>query len=159
MIKNIWMGVARNECGQSGHRTLKLAVSQEWIDAMNWFFAWWCKFWKVKSCFNDFWVGLVKNGHVHLGHDSLKSAEKVHRLSWFFTCWLWCNNFLLDQHCTFTFARNPCKVMDDNPIFLKSFFCPKNWGNGSKKGFPNLKKNLVLRCRPKHSQPIKLHNS
>ena len=28
------MGVARNGCGQCGHRTLKLAVSQEWIDAM-----------------------------------------------------------------------------------------------------------------------------
>ena len=26
------MGMARNVCGQSGHVTLKLAVSQEWID-------------------------------------------------------------------------------------------------------------------------------
>ena len=29
------MGVARNGCGQSGHGTLKLVVSQEGIDGMN----------------------------------------------------------------------------------------------------------------------------
>ena len=46
--------MARNGCGQSGHGTLKLAVSQEQIDGMNWFFAWWCKFRKAKSYFNDF---------------------------------------------------------------------------------------------------------
>ena len=53
----------------------KLAVSQEWINGMNWFFGWWCKFKKVKSYFNDFLVGLVRNGHGHLVHDTLKSAE------------------------------------------------------------------------------------
>ena len=37
--ENFWMSMARNGCGQSGHRTLKLA----------------------KSYFNDFWVGQVKN--------------------------------------------------------------------------------------------------
>ena len=36
--KIVYMGMARNGCGQSGHWTLKLAVSQEWIDGMNWFF-------------------------------------------------------------------------------------------------------------------------
>ena len=30
---------------------------------------------KAKSYFNDFWVGLVKNWHVHLVHETLKSAE------------------------------------------------------------------------------------
>ena len=73
--KKFWIGVARNGSGQSGHRTLKLAVSQERMDGMNWFFAWWCKFKKAKSYFNDFWVGLLKNGHGHLVHETLKSAE------------------------------------------------------------------------------------
>ena len=95
------MGLVRNGCGQSGHRTLKLTVSQEWIDAMNWFLACWCKFKKAKIYFNDFWVGLVKNGHGHLVHETLKSAEWVYGLGWFFACWLWCNNFWLDQCCFF----------------------------------------------------------
>ena len=30
---------SRNGCGQFVHRTLKLTVSQEWIDEMNWFVA------------------------------------------------------------------------------------------------------------------------
>ena len=34
--KNSCIDVARNRFGQSGHRTQKLAVSQEWIDGMNW---------------------------------------------------------------------------------------------------------------------------
>ena len=55
-----------------GHGTLKLAVSQEWIDGMNWFFAWWCKFRKAKSYFNGFWVGLVKNGCSQSGHGTGK---------------------------------------------------------------------------------------
>ena len=85
-------------------------------------------------------------------------------------------------------ASNHYEVLHDNLIFSKNLFCSKNWGNGSKIGFLNLKKNLVinfhwicsimnmfiiccvpaqilclgkilfLRCRPKYSQPIKLHN-
>ena len=55
------MCMVKNGCGQSGHSTLKLAVSQEWIDGRNWFFSCWCKFRKAKSFFNDSWVGLVKN--------------------------------------------------------------------------------------------------
>ena len=74
------------------------------ISRMNWrneLFAWWCKFRKAKSCFNDFWLGLIKNGHDHLAHEILRSAEWVYGLSWFFACWLWCNNFWLDQHHNF----------------------------------------------------------
>ena len=82
----------------------KLAVSQEGIDGMNWFFAWWCKFRNAKSYFNDFWVGLAKIGCGHLVYyETLKSAEWFYGLSWFFACWLWCSNFLLEQHCTFCF--------------------------------------------------------
>ena len=46
-------------CGQSGHRGLKLTVSQERIDGMHRYFACWCKFRKAKIYFNDFWVGMV----------------------------------------------------------------------------------------------------
>ena len=47
-LKMFWVGMVKNGCGQSGHRTLKLTVSQEWIDGLNWFFACWCKFKKLK---------------------------------------------------------------------------------------------------------------
>ena len=30
-------GMVENECGQSGHGTLKLAVSQEWTGGINWY--------------------------------------------------------------------------------------------------------------------------
>ena len=33
------MSMVKNECGQSGHETLNLAVSEERMDGMNWFFA------------------------------------------------------------------------------------------------------------------------
>ena len=63
LTKKFLVGVGRNVCGQSGHGTQKLAISQEWIDGMNWFFAWWCKFRKAK------------NGRGHLVYDTLKCAE------------------------------------------------------------------------------------
>ena len=43
-------------------------------DGIDLFFACWYKFRKAKSCFNDFWVGLVKNSRGLLVHESLKSA-------------------------------------------------------------------------------------
>ena len=52
-----------NGCGQSGHETLKLTVSQKWTYEINWFFACWYKFRKAESWFKDFWVGIVKNVH------------------------------------------------------------------------------------------------
>ena len=40
-------------------------------------------------------------------------------------------------------ARNPYHVVGDRAgVFLKNFFCPQNWGNGSKIGFFEFKKNL-----------------
>ena len=59
--------MVRDGCGQPGHRTLKLTLYQEWIDAM-----------KTKSNFNDFWVDVVKIGCGHLVHETLKSAEWVY---------------------------------------------------------------------------------
>ena len=64
--ENVWVGMVKNRFGQSGYGTLKLAVSQEWIDGINRFFACWCKCRKAKSYFTDFWVGMVKNGYGHL---------------------------------------------------------------------------------------------
>ena len=57
------------ECGQSCHWTLKLTESQESTDGMKQ-----CKFRKAKSCFNDFWVGVVKSGCDHLLHETLTST-------------------------------------------------------------------------------------
>ena len=53
--------VTKNGGGLLGLRTLKSAVSQEWIDELGWFFACWYKFMKAKSYFNNYWVGVVKN--------------------------------------------------------------------------------------------------
>ena len=92
--KKFWVDMVGNGCGQSGHGTLKLSVSREWIDGMNWFlYACWCKFRKTKSYFNHFFGGCG-----NLVHETLKSAEW---LSWFFAYWLWCSNFWLDQHQIF----------------------------------------------------------
>ena len=67
------MDIIKNGCCQSGQENLKLTVSQEVTNRMNWFFAYWCKFRKATSYFNDFQVCMVKNGHVHLVHKILKS--------------------------------------------------------------------------------------
>ena len=42
LSKNFWLGMVKNGCGQSGHWTLKLTVSEEWT-GINWFFACWYK--------------------------------------------------------------------------------------------------------------------
>ena len=106
--------------GQSGHRTLKLTVSQKWIDGMNWYFARWCKF-TLQSYFNYFLVGVIRNGHGNLNHETLKSAaskEWVYELSWFFACWLWGNNFWSDRHCTLylLFYLQPMAVVFVGPL-------------------------------------------
>ena len=63
--------MVKNGRGQSGYGTLKLTVSQEWIDGMSWYFTCWCKFRKAKSYFNDFWVGMVRTGRGHLVNEAL----------------------------------------------------------------------------------------
>ena len=66
--------MVKNGSGQSGHGTLKLTVSQTWIDGMNWYFACSSKFRTAKIYFNEFWVGMVRNGRGHSAHETLKSA-------------------------------------------------------------------------------------
>ena len=56
--KFIGLTWSKNGCGQSGHKTLKLTVSQKWTDGINWFFGSWYKLKKAKSWLNDF-----KGGH------------------------------------------------------------------------------------------------
>ena len=72
MTKKFMGGLGKKLVEQSSRGTLKLP--QEWIDGMNWFFAYWCNFRKAKSYPNDFWVGLVRNGHGHVVHETLKFA-------------------------------------------------------------------------------------
>ena len=40
-FKIFGVDMVKNGCGQSGDGTLKLAVSEEWIDGRNWFYASW----------------------------------------------------------------------------------------------------------------------
>ena len=63
-----------NGCGLLGLEALKSAVSQEWTDEMSWFFSCWYKFRKVESCFNNYWLGMVKNEWGHMDHGTLKSG-------------------------------------------------------------------------------------
>ena len=70
-------------CDRSGHRTLKLTVSHKWTDGMNWLLVSRRKFRNAKSYFSNFWVGLVKNWHGHLVHETLKSVLKNEFMDWF----------------------------------------------------------------------------
>ena len=58
--------------GQSGVGTLKLTVSGEWIEGINWFCACWYRFTKIKSSSKMLWVGMVSNGCGQSGHRTLK---------------------------------------------------------------------------------------
>ena len=49
-----WAGEVKKRYGFLGDRTLKSVVSQEWIDELRWFCAWWYKFMKSKSYFSNF---------------------------------------------------------------------------------------------------------
>ena len=57
LIEKYWGGLGqRIGCGHSGHRTLKLAVSQGEINGKTDFFVCFYKFRKAKSYFNTFGV-------------------------------------------------------------------------------------------------------
>ena len=53
-------------------------VMDEWMDELSWFFAYWCKFRKVKNYFNNFWVVVVKNVHGTL------ISKCMNEPGWFF---------------------------------------------------------------------------
>ena len=55
------MVVIENGRGLVGLGTPKSAASQL-TNELGWFFACWYKFMKAKNYFNNYWVGVVKNG-------------------------------------------------------------------------------------------------
>ena len=73
-LKNIAVSMFKIGCDYSCHRTLKMAVFQEWIDKISWFLAYWYKFRKAKRCFNNCRVDKVKNGQNCLAHGTLESG-------------------------------------------------------------------------------------
>ena len=65
------------------------ALISDRMDAFSWFFVCSYIFWKAKSYFNSYWVGMVKYGCGLWGHGALKSAvsqEWIDKFSWFFAC-------------------------------------------------------------------------
>ena len=66
MIENFWGEDGQNMCGQSGDRTPKLTVSEEWTDRINWFFACWYMITEIKSWSKIFWGHLSKMGGASL---------------------------------------------------------------------------------------------
>ena len=50
------LDIVKTGCSRFDHGPLKLTVSQELTDRINWFFAFCYKFRKGKSCLNGFWV-------------------------------------------------------------------------------------------------------
>lgn len=83
--KIFWLGVVQNGCDHSGHRTLKLALFQKWIDELNRFFSCWYKFREPKTNIYSFRVDTVKNGRGHSGHGTIKlavSQEQIIKEFW-----------------------------------------------------------------------------
>ena len=74
MIKSTGVGVVINGHAHSGHRTLKLAVTQVEMNGINCFLMCSDKLGKAKSYFNSFWVVEIKNGWSLLDHGTLKLA-------------------------------------------------------------------------------------
>ena len=64
----------KNGHDHSGHRTLELALSQESIDGLIWFFAAVTNSGEVKSYYNNFYVEKISIGRGHLGKTRLKIA-------------------------------------------------------------------------------------
>ena len=80
-FKKFCVSSVKNRCSHSGHRTLKLAVSEEQIDGINsYFFCY--KFRKAKIYFDNFWVGMVKNGCCHIDHRALKLSVSQELMKW-----------------------------------------------------------------------------
>ena len=67
----LWLDMVRYGCGQSGFWTLKLSLSQEWADGINWDFACWHKVTQIKRWSKIFGVSIVKNGWGQSGDTTL----------------------------------------------------------------------------------------
>ena len=89
MAEKYLVDFVKNGCDLCDHRTLKLAVSQEGMNGINWFWVCWYKCRKAKSYFNNFCVVKIKSGHGFLGFGTLKSVvsqERIDKMSWCFAC-------------------------------------------------------------------------
>ena len=82
--------MVKNECGQFGLWTLKLTISEEWRDGINWFFVFWYKFMQIKKCLKisvgghgEKWVWLVWWWDSKI--DCIRRMNRWSNL--FFACW------------------------------------------------------------------------
>ena len=77
--KIFWLGMVKSECDQSSLLTLKMTVSEELTDRMNWFFACWFKLMQIKRWLKFLGVGMIKNGCGQSGDRTLKSTASEER--------------------------------------------------------------------------------
>ena len=61
--------------------TLIFDVLLEELDELSSFYACWCKFRKVKNCFDNFWVVMIKKGHGTLISQWMNLADFLHAYS------------------------------------------------------------------------------
>ena len=89
-LKILGVDMVKNRYCQLCDRTLKLILSDEWKDLINWFFACWYRFTKIKSWSKIYWVGMVKNDCGQSGHETPKlavSQKWADGINWFLACW------------------------------------------------------------------------
>ena len=100
LTKIFWSGYGQNWLWPVWSWDIKIGC----VSRMNWWdeliFCMLVEIQARQKSFQWFLGGHGKKWHAHLVHETLKCAEYVYELSWFFACWLWCNNFCLDQHHT-----------------------------------------------------------
>ena len=77
-----WLCMARNGCGKSGLWTLKLIVSQEWTNGINWFFSCWYHFTQTKRWSKIFRVSMFKNECGQSGDRTLKLTVSEEWTRW-----------------------------------------------------------------------------
>ena len=88
--KSFGLGMVKNWCDQSGLWTLKLTLSQDWNDGINWFFTCWYNFTQIKRWLKIFVLSIGKNGCGQSGDGTPKltvSEEWIDGVNWFFACW------------------------------------------------------------------------
>ena len=92
LVINFYWGwsIKKFALDQSDCSIFKLTISLNQNDERNWFFAYRCRFKKIKSWLKNIGVGLVKNGCGYSGLRTLKlavSQEWINGANWFLVCW------------------------------------------------------------------------
>ena len=79
-IKNwlwlFWLVIVKSGYGQSGVWTIKITISREWNNGINWFYACWCKFVVIKRWLEMLGVGMVKNECGQSGQGTIDCISK-----------------------------------------------------------------------------------